>query len=84
MRHIFLFIPLISLAACIEAQPLVSDFNGDSVKVQVSSFAPQDEARAKSLGEAERICGRVGKSAEYASSRTLADDYTYEHLYLCL
>ena len=84
MRNIILFIPLISLSACIEAQPLVSDFNGDSVKVQVAAFAPQDEALTKSLNEAQRICGRVGKSAEYASSRNLADEYTTEHLYLCL
>lgn len=84
MRRFLIVLGLAPLTACIEAQPLVSDFNGDSVKVQVSAFAPQDEARAKSLAEAQRICGRVGKQAEYASSRAVADGYTTEHIFLCL
>lgn len=81
---------LISLAACTaivgcaEPQALVSDYNGDSVKIQTSAFVPQDDARKMAMAEAQRICSKGHKKrAEYASTRNLPD-YNYEHLFLCL
>ena len=72
----------LALTAC-DATPVVSDFNGSSVKIQTSAFTAVKDARVATQAEADRICGKVGKLAEYASSREVPD-YVYEHLYLCL
>lgn len=71
------------LAGCTDLQtkPLVSDYNGASVKIQTDMFTP--EPRESTLAEASRICGIGNKRAEYASSRALPN-YVHEHLYLCL
>ncbi|MEF3046055.1 hypothetical protein [Pseudotabrizicola sp. L79] len=71
------------VSACVPATPIVSDYNGASVKIQISQLANQDEAKASALSEAQRICARTGKRAEPASTRTVAD-YTSELLFLCL
>ena len=71
---------LTALTAC-ETAPVVSDYNGASVKIQTDMFTPKP--METTLAEATRICGKQGKRAEYASSRGLPD-YAYEHLYLCL
>lgn len=77
------YLPLIglfALAAC-DIPPAVSDFNGSSVKIQTSAF----NANAPQLASAEaaRICQKVGKRAEYASTRQISD-YDLELLFLCL
>ncbi len=82
MRKVLVLLPVL-LAACIPATPIVSDFNSDSVKIQISQLANQEEAKANALAEANRICAKKGRHAEPASSRTVAD-YTTELLYLCL
>lgn len=71
------------LAACtdLETTPLVSDYNGASVKIQTDMFTPKP--RESTMAEATRICGIGNKRAEYASSRALPN-YVNEHLYLCL
>ncbi len=71
------------LAGC-TADPLISDYNGASVKIQTSVFAPAAEAKAAAQAQADRICAKSGKKAEYASSREIPGAYVYEHLYLCL
>ncbi|NPD16269.1 hypothetical protein HOY34_13800 [Xinfangfangia sp. D13-10-4-6] len=77
-------IALLGLTACVPATPIVSDFNGSSVKIQVSQMANQAEARANAQAKATRICRQGGKQrAEPASTRTVAD-YTSELLFLCL
>jgi len=73
---------ILVLSAC-DTPPVVSDFNGSSVKIQTSAFTSVKEARTSSQAEASRICGKVGKHAEYASTSAAAD-YVSEHLYLCL
>lgn len=74
----------VCLTGCVmPVEPLVSDFNGSSVKLQVPGFATDPDVGAKVKAEADRICGRVKKRAEYASTRVLPD-YVNEHLYLCL
>lgn len=82
MKKFFIFVPLLA-AACVPATPIVSDYNGASVKIQMSQLADADEASASALAEANRICSKEGKRAEFASTRTVAD-YTSEFLYLCL
>lgn len=82
MKLLHLTLPMI-LLGCVPATPIVSDFNGDSVKIQISQLADVKEAEAATLAEANRICAKRGKRAEYASTRTVAD-YTSERLYLCL
>ena len=73
-----------ALSACVPATPVVSDFNGASVKLQTSQLADADLVKVETQAEADRICRQGGKRrAEYASTRNLPD-YVSEHLYLCL
>lgn len=72
------------VAACVPAEPIVSDYNGDSVKIQTSNMADPEQVKATSTAEAGRICAKGGKRPEYASTRALPDGYTNEHLFLCL
>jgi glycerate-2-kinase len=76
--RIFL-IPLM-LAGCVTT-PIVSDFNGSSVKI-VESFGGTKPSEA-TIAEAKRICAKVGKTAEGASARSLPN-YDTEYLFLCL
>lgn len=69
----------IFLLGCVE--PMVSDFNGSSVKV-VEDFGGRTPTPA-TVEEAKRICGKVGKNSEYASTRSLPN-YQTEYLFLCL
>lgn len=86
MKYFKLTLPaaLFALVSCGPVVPIVSDYNGDSVKIQVSSMTNDPEGRAKIDAEAQRIC-RTGskKRAEFASVRQLPD-YNVEYLYLCL
>lgn len=70
-----------ALSACIPANPVVSDFNGDSVKVQDSALA--EGSKEAATVEATRICAKRNRRAEYASVRDLGD-YRAEYLFLCL
>lgn len=84
MKHYLKLLPLIVLPACVPAQSTVSDYNGDSVKIQTQALASQEEQRAEATAEAERICAKgTKKRAEYASTRQLPN-YIAEHLFLCL
>ncbi len=67
------------LLGCVE--PIVSDFNGSSVKI-VEDFGSRNPTEA-TVAEAKRICGKVGKTSEYASTRNLPN-YQTEYLFLCL
>ncbi|MFK7877515.1 MAG: hypothetical protein AB8B71_17360 [Paracoccaceae bacterium] len=73
------------LAACENTPPVVSEFNGDSVTIQTNELEPRDYQLRISQEEATRICGKVGKKAEYASTRP-AGPYSgaNSQLYLCL
>jgi len=69
----------LTLAAC--APPAAVDFNGSSVKIRTST--PQEADKQGAMLEAQRICGKVGKRAEYAST-TYVHDLNYQHLFLCI
>lgn len=73
-----------TVSACVQAVPIVSDYNGASVKIQASAFASAEDAKTKTQAEATRICAKTGKRAEYASTTTNQNTYVSEHLYLCL
>ncbi|WP_430463078.1 hypothetical protein [Tabrizicola sp.] len=83
MRY-FVMLSLLALTACVTPAPVVSDYNGSSVKVvtlAITSSEPTPEAAAEAL----RICKAGGKrKAEYASTRVNRQTYEAEHLYLCL
>lgn len=86
LKSIAISLGLLVLVSCGPVTPVVSDFNGASVKLQRSTLVADDEATIKSKmqTEATRICQAGGKPrAEYASTR-LIDDYLAEDLYLCL
>ncbi len=72
------------LASCGNTPAIVSDFNGDSVKVVTNGLETLDYQRSVAEPEAQRICQTQGKNAEYASTRTNSQTYENEHLYLCL
>lgn len=76
----FLFILPLALAGCV-GTPAVSDFNGSSVKIQ-EAFGGQTPSAA-TVAEAKRICAKVGKNSEPASTRNLPD-YQTEYLFLCI
>ena len=68
-----------SVAGC--TPPATIDFNGHSVKIRTSSNLASDKQAA--LIQAQNICGKVGKRAEYAST-TYIHDLNIQHLFLCL
>lgn len=72
---------VVALSACVPTEPVVSDYNGASVKLvdYAAGKTPENEA------EAIRICRAGGKQrAEYASSSYNSYTYQSQHLYLCL
>lgn len=76
-------VPLLS--ACAEADPVVSDFNGDSVKIQQSTIMTVPDASRPEIVEiANKTCGAKGRKAQYASSRVGPNAYYSDHLFLCL
>ena len=83
MKLIFTISAICLLTACVPATPVVSDYNGASVKLQTSALASEEDIKTTTQAEANRICAKTGKRAEYASTRQLPD-YNSEHLYLCL
>lgn len=85
MRLSFLCVAsAMALSACDVTEPIVSDFNGDSVTVVTAGFDSVEYQRRTAQVEADRICGKVGKAAEYASTRTDPNTYQNSNLYLCL
>lgn len=86
MRKVMPLIALTALAACdIAANPIVSDFNGDSVTIVTSQFTNREEALAASTAEAQRICEKGHKKrAEYVSTRGNPNTYENADLFLCL
>lgn len=69
----------VALSAC--APPETVEFNGHSVKIRTSSNLESDKQAASV--EAQGICGKVGKRAEYAST-TYVHDLNIQHLFLCI
>lgn len=82
MRTMIAATALLLLAGC-ELPPAVSDFNGDSVKIRVSTFAEPARNTPATQAEANRICGTRGRSAEFTSILYVTDAYK-DLLYLCL
>lgn len=85
IRPALLSLPFFALAACgVPSEPIVSDFNGASVKIAMINYMGEGARNDASDAEAARICATSGKKrAEYASTRPLPG-YQLEHLYLCL
>lgn len=80
IRNLFVVVSVPALlAAC--AEPSAVEFNGDSVVMRTST--PQLMEREEAAVEAQRICSKVGKNAEYAST-TYVHDLNYRNLFLCL
>lgn len=73
-----------ALASCENTPAIVSDFNGNSVKIVTSGFETAEYQRSVADPEAQRICATAGKTAEHVSVRVNGQTYENEHLYLCL
>jgi len=78
----FALIAAICLAGC-ETPPAVADFNGDSVKIRVSTFATAAANTPEAQSEATRICQTRNRRAEFTSILYVSDYYK-DLLYLCL
>jgi hypothetical protein len=86
---VLLFVFMLSACATPEpAKPLVSDFNGDSVKILIPDTKPRPEDQA----EADRLCKTRERKAEFTSTTPKAEYiaslgmtvYRYEHLFVCV
>lgn len=85
MKPLLPLILIAGLSACVAPVPLVTDYNGDSVKIQTDAFSPVADQKAQATAEAQRICAKGSKKrAEYASSVNNSQTYTTTHLFLCL
>jgi hypothetical protein len=86
MKSYSMFVTVVAIAVsgCVPATPIVSDYNGASVKIQTSVLADTSEADAVALAEATRICKTGGKRTAEPASQRPVDEYTIERLYLCL
>lgn len=84
VKNLAIFAALVALSACVLPGPIVSDYNGDSVKVVTLSYVstvPTPETDSEAL----RICRAGGRvKAEYASTRMDTRTGESTHLYLCL
>ncbi len=83
MRMAAICVMLLVLPACLPTRAFVTEFNGASVKVTIPIISKPSASTIRADEEAERICKRVRKRAEFASSRIL-ENYSTERLYLCL
>lgn len=73
------------LVGCVPITPLVSDYNGASVKIEFNDFGTDADHLAAAAPEALRICRAGGKRrAEYASTTYNAQTYSSTLLFLCL
>lgn len=81
--RVLLALFVIFLSACVPSAPIISDYNGASVKIAQDNYFGEGARNATTDAEAARICSKTGKKAEYASVRQSAE-YQVEHLYLCL
>jgi hypothetical protein len=72
-----------TLSACVPANPIVSDFNGDSVKIVTDAFSDAEQAKAAAQVEAAKICATRGRKPQFASSMALPE-YKVQSLWLCL
>ncbi len=84
MKKVAYTLALATLAGCVSpSEPIVSDYNGDSVKISQYNYFSEGGRHAGTDAEAARICAKKGRKAEYASVRYLPNSYA-EHLYLCV
>lgn len=82
-RAVASLLAVVILSGCLPTRAFVTEFNGASVKVTVPIIANRGNSMLRADEEAQRICKRVRKRAEFASSRIL-ENYSTERLYLCL
>lgn len=83
VRAVISLLAIVFVAGCLPTRAFVTEFNGASVKVTVPIVANRPNSIARADEEAQRICQRARKKAEFASSRML-ENYSTERLYLCL
>lgn len=81
--RVMLTIVLLALGGCATPRPVVTEYNGASVKISVPKAYAGKAPRPQDYTEAQRICSATQKRAEYAS--TFEDKkYSIDYLFLCL
>ncbi len=85
MKRASSLLAVVFLSACVPpGEPIVSDYNGDSVKIAMANAFGEGGRSAETDAAALRSCNKGGKrTAEYAST-SISGEYQVEHLYLCL
>lgn len=87
MRKTLFLLGFLPIAACVAPDPIISDFNGDSVKFVGPDIAYggdfATDYKTKMDAEAKRLCNLRGRTPESASRRVLPS-YQVEYLYICL
>ncbi|MBT0957369.1 hypothetical protein IV417_08225 [Alphaproteobacteria bacterium KMM 3653] len=74
----------LALTACSPPQPKVTSFNGHSISVVTSQTLTEKQQSKQAWEEAARVCGRVGKTAEYASQTADQRARETRRFFLCL
>jgi len=84
VKRLAIFAFGLGLAGCVESSiPVVSDYNGASVKIQEPGLFTSTPPSAAAIAEAGKICKTAGKRANFASS-SMVSEYRVDHLFLCL
>lgn len=72
------------IAAC-DSDPIVEEFNGDSVRISTPLLADDRVAVQRADAEANRLCASRGRKADLINVRDSEDDDLFEErLYACI
>jgi len=84
---------IVSLSGCVDmskvvntpTNPIVTEYNGDSVKIQVHGNEAYNRRPVEiDTALANTTCKKGGKKAEYASSKASVAYFRNEHFFLCV
>lgn len=76
-------IVLLASGGCAAPRPVITEYNGASIKISVPKAFAGTSPRPQDYAEAQRICSTTQKRAEYASTFE-NKKYFVDYLFLCL
>ena len=86
MWKLFIVPALLFLSGCVSAAaPMVSDYNGRTVKVQFHSFPLGEDYRGSPIyAKAVETCRLDGRDDAVYQGMRLVGEYAGEHTFLCI